>query len=349
MEKKEEQALNNFENTNMNLDNPKVSIIVPVYNAGPYLRICLDSLICQTLSEIEIILILDVPTDGSDKIAEEYAANDTRIKLIYNKENLHTGFSRNEGIRNACGEYIGFADHDDYCEPEMFEQLYAKAKSEMADVVISNFFDENPVEKSYFAFPEGYSSTEFQKRAFEALISADYSIRNSKSFKNMNVIWNQIYRRSFLLENNILFPDNRIFTMEDVFFSIKVYHFARKVYYLPETYYHHVNTSVNTYDNYGYRSISKIIPLLEEISKFLKENNIWHKYRDLFTVCTLKRLYSSFRNELKFKGLHTLKHFVSTIRNNASIQEILNNFEENRSLLKRFAFTKRLFYLIIHK
>lgn len=328
---------------------PKVSIVIPVYNAGEYLKVCLDSLVNQTLREIEILLILDKPTDGSDKIAEKYASEDKRIKLIYNKENLHTGFSRNEGIINATGEYIGFTDHDDYCEAKMFEKLYETAVSEKADVVISNYYDECPFSTSYFAYPRGYRAEDFQKHAFNALLSADYSVRNSESFRNMNVIWNQIYRRSFILENNILFPDNRVFTMEDVFFSIKVYHFAKKVYYLPETFYHHVNTSVNTYDDYGYRSIAKIIPLLEEILKFLKENKIIDQYKKEYAVCTLKRLYSSFRNELKFKRLTTVKHFFSLVRNNDSIQEILRIFKTNKKLLKRFALTKKIFYLMIRR
>ena len=76
---------------------PKVSIIVPVYNAGSYFSKLLDSLTGQTLKEIEIILVLDCPTDGSDRVAEEYAARDGRIVLVRNRENLHVGFSRNEG------------------------------------------------------------------------------------------------------------------------------------------------------------------------------------------------------------------------------------------------------------
>ena len=102
---------------------PKVSIIVPVYNAGSYFSKLLDSLTGQTLKEIEIILVLDCPTDGSDRVAEEYAARDGRIVLVRNRENLHVGFSRNEGLKIARGEYIGFCDHDDWVEPEMFEKM----------------------------------------------------------------------------------------------------------------------------------------------------------------------------------------------------------------------------------
>ena len=92
---------------------PKVSIIVPIYNAGKFLEKCLDTLVNQTLKDIEIILVLDCPTDGSDRIAREYAEKDPRIRLIVNEQNLNIGLSRNEGLKIARGEYIGFSDHDD--------------------------------------------------------------------------------------------------------------------------------------------------------------------------------------------------------------------------------------------
>ena len=86
---------------------PKVSIIIPVYNAGKYLVRCLDSLVNQTMTDIEIILILDKPTDGSDLVAEEYSHKDKRIKIIANEKNLHIGCSRNVGLKAAQGEYVG--------------------------------------------------------------------------------------------------------------------------------------------------------------------------------------------------------------------------------------------------
>ena len=79
---------------------PKVSIIVPIYNAGKFLEKCLDTLVNQTLKDIEIILVLDCPTDGSDRIAREYAEKDPRIRLIVNEQNLNIGLSRNEGLKS---------------------------------------------------------------------------------------------------------------------------------------------------------------------------------------------------------------------------------------------------------
>ena len=117
---------------------PKVSIIVPIYNAGKFLEKCLDTLVNQTLKDIEIILVLDCPTDGSDRIAREYAEKDPRIRLIVNEQNLNIGLS-NEGLKIARGEYIGFSDHDDWRELDMYEKLYQKAREDQADIAISNF------------------------------------------------------------------------------------------------------------------------------------------------------------------------------------------------------------------
>ena len=127
--------------------NPKISIILPVYNAGEFLRPCLDTLINQTLKEIEIVCILDCPTDGSDKTVQEYAEKDPRILVIKNDRNLHVGESRNVGIRAAHGDYIGFSDHDDIRELDMYEKLYAASENGRADVVLSGkFVVENGIE-----------------------------------------------------------------------------------------------------------------------------------------------------------------------------------------------------------
>ena len=109
---------------------PKVSVIVPVYNAAAYLPHCLDTLTCQTLKELEIILVLDCPTDGSEKIAEDYAARFPQIRLLYNEKNLHAGESRNRGLDVATGEYIGFVDADDCPYPSLVEKLYNKITSD---------------------------------------------------------------------------------------------------------------------------------------------------------------------------------------------------------------------------
>ena len=102
---------------------PKVSVIIPIYNVETYLPQCLDSIINQTLKEIEIICVDDGSTDKSLDILKEYAKKDKRVAIITQK-NLHAGVARNAGLSQAKGEYISFLDSDDFCEPEMFEKMY---------------------------------------------------------------------------------------------------------------------------------------------------------------------------------------------------------------------------------
>ena len=115
----------------------KISVIIPVYNCEKFIEKCLQSLVNQTLTDIEIILVNDGSTDNSQKIIEKFS--DTRIKLI-NKKNGGQSSARNVGLDVANGEYIGFIDSDDWVDSDFFEKLYNTAKKYNADISISNFF-----------------------------------------------------------------------------------------------------------------------------------------------------------------------------------------------------------------
>ena len=118
---------------------PKVSVVIPVYNVEKYLRQCMDSVVNQTLREMEIIAVDDGSTDSSGAILDEYAAADPRVKVIH-KANGGYGIGMNTGFDAATGEYIGIVESDDYADPEMFETLYNRAKLYDLDVVKSGFY-----------------------------------------------------------------------------------------------------------------------------------------------------------------------------------------------------------------
>ena len=127
---------------------PKVSIIIPVFNAEKYLEKCLDSLVNQTLEDIEIICIDDGSTDNSLEILKTYEQKDKRIKVLQ-QTNKKQGAARNYGIREAIGEYIGFVDSDDWAELDMFEKLYNKAISTDSDITMCKVIDYNENTKTY--------------------------------------------------------------------------------------------------------------------------------------------------------------------------------------------------------
>ena len=117
---------------------PEVSIIVPVYKVEKYLDRCIESLIAQTLSDIEIILVDDGSPDNCPSLCDRWAKKDSRIKVIH-KENGGLGFARNSGLDIACGEYVGFVDSDDFVKHDMYEALYSAAKNEDADIAMCGF------------------------------------------------------------------------------------------------------------------------------------------------------------------------------------------------------------------
>ena len=117
------------------MENIKVSVILPVYKTEPYLRQCLDSIVNQTLKEIEIICINDSSPDNSLSILEEYAARDPRIRIL-TQPNGGAGAARNNGMRHAHGKYLSIVDSDDFFEPAMLEEAYKKAEEISADFVV---------------------------------------------------------------------------------------------------------------------------------------------------------------------------------------------------------------------
>ncbi|MDR1104051.1 MAG: glycosyltransferase [Endomicrobium sp.] len=182
------------------MNSPKVSVIIPVYNTEKYLRQCLDSVVNQTLKDIEIICINDGSKDNSLKILNEYASSDNRIKLLNLIDNKGVSFARNFGIRVSKGRYIGFVDSDDWIDLNFYENLYLTAEKENSDIVAaSTIVNVKQNKKSSWNWNKG-SEDEKERRLF--FIS--YS-------------WFKIYRRDFLIDNGIFFQEVKIFS--DVSFT----------------------------------------------------------------------------------------------------------------------------------
>ena len=215
---------------------PKVSVIIPVHNAEAYLRECLDSVVNQTLKEIEVICIDDGSTDSSLSILKEYAQKDSRISVLQ-QENLHAGVARNAGIAVAQGEYIHFLDSDDWVDADTYEKLIALTTRH--DVELLKFcsfsYDDQKkkVVSSYFTDMRALQDNDFEK---------SYSLNHD--FKLLIRIsdapWSGIYSRQFLLKHNVRF-DNLLCANDTSFFYRCLLH-ARKVYITKEKFvYYRIN------------------------------------------------------------------------------------------------------------
>jgi len=212
--------------------NPKVTIVVPVYKVENTIRRCIDSLIQQSLKEIEIILVDDGSPDRSGAICDEYAAIDYRIKVIH-KENGGASSARNAGMRIAQGDYIGLVDSDDYVEKSMYEVLHNIAESKNVDVVNCGCLSETVkgVDKLISGFRKGLVLNHF-----DIVESAQHPENGLRDF------WFSccnIYRKKFL-EDHALYFDTNVKYGEDVNFNLQAFLLARSFYSTDQLLYHYV-------------------------------------------------------------------------------------------------------------
>ncbi|MBQ6616502.1 MAG: glycosyltransferase [Thermoguttaceae bacterium] len=202
---------------------PAVSVIIPVYNVEPYLRECLDSVVNQTLRDLEIICVNDGSTDGSPAILEEYAAKDSRIKIV-NKVNGGLNSARNAGLDRVTGEYFAFVDSDDWLDVTTYEKAYARAKKSNADMTQFNF--------SYVGFPD--------VRDIPIPDVDEVSVQADKIhllFNNCFVCCCNLWKTEFVKKNHLRFHEDLFLYGDDIPFTFKTAILANKMAVLPKRMY----------------------------------------------------------------------------------------------------------------
>lgn len=213
----------------------KVSITVPVYNVEKYLRCCLDSLVGQTLKDIEIILVDDGSIDRSSQICDEYAAKDHRIRVIH-KENGGLASARQIGLEHIRGEYYTVCDSDDWVEPEMYEELYNKAIEEDADIVLSDYYT-------------NYPNSRQTKSPSYKFINQDQYILDVMSHKTVASTWCKLFRTHTIRRQNIKYEDG-INLGEDALFLYKVLLSPVNISVVNKAFYHYRrDINSNSYTN----------------------------------------------------------------------------------------------------
>lgn len=283
-----------------------------------YLPKCLESLIKQTLKDIEIICVNDGSMDNSLAILKEFASKDSRIKII---DNQHQGVAktRNTGIEQSTGEYIGFVDSDDYIDIDFFEKLYNSATKSNSDIAIASILKH----KKFFNIYNAKYTKE------ETAITIQDKIKLCEDKKHFFFYaWNKIYHSGFIKENNIKFSEGQIY--EDVMFAIKALYYSNKIISVYGTKYHyieHENSLTKYKDKTGekehdlikaYSELqefcnSKNIEIPERLNYYTKENfgfilNLYKgKYQskiqlfNIFTIATISN-YSETRNLITILG-----------------------------------------------
>lgn len=240
---------------------PKVSVLVPIYNVEKFLQQCLESVVEQTLREIEIICINDGSTDSSAEIIREFAEKDDRI-IVIDKPNSGYGDSMNQGLARARGEYIGIVESDDWIDTHAFEDLYRIAKMNDADVVRANYYQNyKGVDKKFF-YVEPTATGKVVDPKHQTWI-----------FLQAPAIWSAIYKRSFLEENDIKFLPTPGASYQDTGFNFKVWASAKRACFTTEAYLHYRTDNEAS----SVKSAGKIMNVSTEyadIERFLTERGL---------------------------------------------------------------------------
>lgn len=305
--------------------NPKVSIVMAVYNVEKYIKQSLDSAINQTFKDIEIICIDNNSSDNTVRILKEYAQKDSRITIIENENNLKQGLARNQGIQIAKGEYICFLDGDDWYDLSFVEKLYSKSKKDDSDITICCWLPYDNVSKK-LNYSHVYSqlkqiSEELNDRAFSWREIAQDSV-----FWQSSVPWDKMYKKTFLLEKDVKFPDGVFF--EDNVFVYDAIFKSEKMSILRKNLVFYRTNRKNAVTNRNNKTFFDYLKIFNLIEENLKKINLYDEMKYAFLNYKIISLYwwymkigfiykREFFNKIKedFKKIYLTEEEKKLIRN----------------------------------
>lgn len=331
---------------------PKVSIILPIYNVRDYLSEALDSVVSQTLEDIEILCVDDGSTDDSLEIIREYAARDSRIVVITGPNGGY-GKAMNKGLDRATGEYVGIVEPDDYVDPAMFAELYQTAREYDLDLVKSDFY-------RFTRNEQGEETLKYelldrtQKRYDQLLCPAE----DPSCIRFMLNTWTGIYRRAFLEEYHIRHNETPGASFQDNGFFFQTFVYARRAMILNKAYYRNrrdnPNSSVKSKAkvycmNIEYDFIRDLLMRDPEVWNRFQYMYWWKKYHNYWF--THSRIGEEFKEEFldrmrqeykRAQMLGQLDQSLFTQGEWQTIQSLINRADGYVSILRSFKFIRKI-------
>ena len=288
---------------------PKVSVIVPFYNVEKYIEKCLETLVNQTLDDIEIILVNDGSKDKTVDIVKKYKEMYSNKIVYLEKENGGLSDARNYAISYARGEYIAFLDSDDYVETNMYKEMYEIAQKENSDMVECNFIWEYP-----------------NKTRID--IGTTYNNKHEMIEKIRVVAWNKLIKREILEKSKVQFPKG--YRYEDVEFTYKLIPFLEKVSFCKTPMVHYVQRE-GSISNVQNKRNAEIFDVMEHVMDYYKENNLYEEYyQELEYLYSRYAFCSSFLRIVKIKDKEIRKQLLDMTWNN--VYEKFPDWKKNKIL-----------------
>lgn len=319
----------------------KISLIVPVYNAEKDLRKCVESLLAQTHKDIEVILVNDGSTDESGKICDDFKDEDNRVKVIH-QENAGVSAARNAALMCATGDYIGFADSDDYASENMYSVLLDASLKHDADMVLCGtniiggiMFDKEGYERTNHTFEKEtvFDTSESLEKLLLGTIGAPIGVYEDSEYGT--AIWKNLYKTSLIKDNNITFLSQTKYGSEDLLFLVDCMMNAKKVVGIPGAYYYHFHNNSSLSNARTDDRFSRAVLLNELLCEKLSEKVSKEKYR----FSTDRLLLSSARAASTQEILYAINNPSEKKHLKKRLLEICSN-EKVQDSFKRFPYMR---------
>lgn len=306
----------------------KVSVIIPIYNVEEYLPKCLDSVVNQTYKNLEIICVNDCSPDNCDRILQEYAAKDERIKIINREKNGGLSAARNTGMDAATGEYIYFIDSDDWIDDDYIEKMVEAATNNHAEVVVNT----NILSEEEGKVPKQHLPQNTENFVQDKFLDAQSCI--------FNIIWNTwayLWKKSFLDRINARFPEG--YVIEDMYFQATTFVYLDNVYVIRESAYHYIKRDDSICGKLSQKQGSPLasIRVINKVADFYIENNLLDKIKAKIIITPVTSMADPYRKEILDELRKLYLKVKKNVYKNKSLYEkpqfimfddIVNNYEK---------------------
>ncbi|MGG7200407.1 glycosyltransferase family 2 protein [Clostridium butyricum] len=294
---------------------PKVSIIIPIYNAEKYLEKCLYSIINQTFKDIEIIIINDESQDNSLKICSQFKNMDSRIKLI-DKRNEGVSKARNTALDKALGKYIIFVDADDYVDKSMIENMLIKLQDSKADILLCNFINvingkEKMVRANFDSIITGKNDI-FEKVILPLIErNDDEKVHEIAGFRSP---WGKLLKKDIIDKFNIRFNENMSIG-EDFLFNLQFMSHSDTIAFDAASYYYYVTNNNSALTKYKKNCWNKYYrPIIINLNRFLGENRLYSQAESRVSKLVIKYFFICIYNEKNSGKIYNLSNKYKTIK-----------------------------------
>jgi glycosyltransferase involved in cell wall biosynthesis len=270
---------------------PSISVIVPVYNVEKYLAQCVESLLAQTFSDLEILLVNDASTDGSLEAARKYETADRRVRVL-DKPHGGLGDTRNYGAARATGKYLVFVDSDDWVDDDMMQNLYAAAESYRAELVVYNFVRENldAYDHRVCRLPVNYPEfgDEIREKLIAELIGPDHGDGEWRNVEMLGSVCRRMFLRSWFMENGLSFGNEQEIMLEDLPVSIMAHCLAGRVLVVGGAFYHYRYNPLSLSTRYRPRRMEMLTKCFLLVDRFLREQGLDGRYGERHSAWFLR-------------------------------------------------------------